>query len=150
MKKTLHFETLIDALKETVWDIMLQSPTYEVWTSEFCEGSHFEGSWDEGAELRFLDPNGNGMISVIKENIPYEFISIKHIGIINDGMADSDSEQARQWAPAYENYRFSDEGGITALHVDMEVTPDFEQMMVDTWPRALEKLKTLCEAGART
>ena len=150
MKKTLHFETLIDAPKETVWDIMLQSPTYEVWTSEFCEGSHFEGSWDEGAELRFLDPNGNGMISVIKENIPYEFISIKHIGIINDGMADSDSEQARQWAPAYENYRFSDEGGITALHVDMEVTPDFEQMMTDTWPRALEKLKTLCEAGART
>ena len=100
MKKSLHFETLIDAPKETVWDIMLQSPTYEAWTSEFCEGSHFEGSWDEGEEIRFLDPNGNGMISVIEKNVPYEFVSIKHIGVIQNGADDFDSEQARQWALA--------------------------------------------------
>ena len=100
MKKTLHFETLIDAPKETVWDTMLQSPTYEAWTTEFCEGSHFKGSWDEGAEIRFLDPNGNGMISVIEKNVPYEFVSIKHIGVIQNGADDFDSEQARQWALA--------------------------------------------------
>jgi hypothetical protein len=29
----------------------------------------------------------------------------------------------------------------------MEVTPEFEQYMAETWPKALAKLKAICEAG---
>lgn len=149
MKTTLHFESLIDAPKKMVWDTMLNSPTYEAWTSGFCEGSHFEGAWDQGAEIRFLDPNNNGMVSVIEKNVQHEFISIKHIGVVHEGAADFDSEEARAWAPAYENYRFFDVGGKTKVEIDMDITAEYEQMMSDMWPRALQKLKELCESGAR-
>ena len=149
MKTTLHREVLIDAPKKAVWDTMLKSPTYEAWTSGFCEGSHFEGSWDQGAEIRFLDPDNNGMISVIEKNVQYEFVSIKHIGVIHGGVADIDSEEARAWAPAYENYRFSEADGKTKLEIDMDITSEHEQMMSDMWTRALQKLKDLCESGGR-
>ncbi len=58
-----HFDILIQAPRQRVWSTMLESPTYEQWTSAFCEGSHYKGSWDEGATIRFFDPAGNGMVS---------------------------------------------------------------------------------------
>jgi hypothetical protein len=55
---TQHFDILIQAPRERVWITMLQSPTYEQWTSAFCEGSRFEGSWKQGDAIRFLDAFG--------------------------------------------------------------------------------------------
>jgi len=31
------------------------------------------------------------------------------------------------------------------LTVDLDITTDFEQYMLDTWPQALEALKRMCE-----
>ena len=64
---TQHFDILIDAPPERVWRYMLFSPTYERWTSAFCEGSRYEGGWDTGQTIRFMGPNGDGMVSVIAE-----------------------------------------------------------------------------------
>ena len=61
--KTQHFDILIHAPPKQVWATMLQSPTYERWTTAFCEGSRFEGSWDEGQTIRFLNPQGLGMVA---------------------------------------------------------------------------------------
>lgn len=88
------------------------------------------------------------MTSVIAENRPHEFLSIRHLGIIKDGVEDTESEEARSWAPAFENYTFSASGTSTELAVDMDVTPEFEEYMVETWPKALAKLKAISEAGA--
>ncbi|MGE0350581.1 SRPBCC family protein [Hydrogenophaga sp.] len=143
--KTQHFEILIQAPRERVWTTMLQSPTYEQWTAAFCEGSRFEGSWNAGQAIRFLDPAGNGMVSEIAEHRPAEFVSIRHLGFIENGREDTTSEAVRAWAPCYENYRFSDEGGGTRLSVDSDVFGDYEDMMARTWPLALERLKALCE-----
>ena len=64
--KKLVFTTFIDAPRETVWDRMLAPATYERWTAAFAEGSRFEGSWAEGARIRFLGPDGSGgMVSMI-------------------------------------------------------------------------------------
>src|SRR5512139_171887 len=98
--KTLHFSTVINAPREQVWDDMLGAETFGAWTAEFAEGSYFEGGWDEGQKIRFLVPDGRGMTSMIVENRPYEFISIKHLGIIKDGTDDTESDAARNWAPA--------------------------------------------------
>jgi hypothetical protein len=146
--KTLHFSTVINAPREQVWDVMLGADTFKAWTVEFAEGSYFEGSWDEGQKIRFLIPDGSGMVSMITQNRPYEFISIKHLGIIKDGIDDTESDAARSWAPAYENYTFSDVGASTELKVDVDAPPDFEAFMEDAWPRALAKLKALCEERA--
>lgn len=101
--KTLHFTTLIHASREAVWNVMFAPETYKIWTAEFSEGSYFEGSWAKGERIRFLSPDGCGMTSVIAENRPHEFLSIRHLGIIKDGVEDTESEEARSWAPAYEN-----------------------------------------------
>jgi uncharacterized protein YndB with AHSA1/START domain len=146
VKKKLHFETTIDAPRRDVWDVMLAPETFREWTSGFMEGSYYKGSWEKGQEIRFLAPDGSGMMAVIADNRPYEFVSIKHIGFIEKGVEDTESEAVRSWAPAYENYTLSDSGGSTKVEVEMDVTAEFEQHMAEAWPKALEKLKEISEA----
>ena len=145
--KTLHCSIVIHAPRRRVWDIMLGPETFKAWTSAFAEGSYFEGSWDAGRKVRFLIPDGSGMTSMIAENRPYEFVSIRHLGVVKDGIDDTESEVARNWAPACENYTFTDLGASTKLKVDVESPPDFEASMADAWSLALAKLKALCEGG---
>jgi uncharacterized protein YndB with AHSA1/START domain len=146
--KKLHFAITIDAKREAVWDAMLAPETYKVWTAEFFEGSYFEGSWNQGERIRFLAPDGGGLSSIIAENRPYEFISIKHLGQIKDGVEDTDSEEVRSWAPSFEDYSFSEVGSSTEVKVAIDVTPDVEEYMAKTWPKALAKLKAICESSA--
>ncbi|HSK10558.1 MAG TPA: hypothetical protein VK911_13345 [Vicinamibacterales bacterium] len=143
--KTLHFATTIHAARETVWETMLGPDTFKLWAAEFAEGSYFEGSWAEGERIRFLAPDGSGVTSVIAENRPHEFLSIKHLGFIKGGVEDTDSEEVRSWAPSFENYLLSDAGSSTGLQVDIDVTPEFEEYMTKTWPKALATLKVICE-----
>lgn len=145
--KTLEFSVVIDADRETVWNTMLTLDTYEKWTTPFCEGSTYEGSWDEGARIRFLAPGGHGMVSVIAENRPFEFVSIKHLGEIKNGVEDTESEEVRNWAPAFENYHFTDLGGSTEVKVVMDTLPGYEAFMNNAWPKAFALLKSLSEAA---
>jgi uncharacterized protein YndB with AHSA1/START domain len=144
--KRRHFSTIINATREAVWQVMLAPDTYRLWTAEFADGSYFEGSWAKGERIRFLAPNGEGMTSVIAENRPHEFLSIKHVGFIKNGIEDTESEEVRRWAPAFENYSFSDVGQGTEVKVEMDVTPEYEEYFVNTWPKALSRLKNICEA----
>jgi hypothetical protein len=146
--KTMHFSTFIQAGRPAVWHAMLAPDSYRRWTAPFAEGSYYEGSWDQGATIRFLAPDGGGMISVIAENRPNEFLSIKHIGQIKDGREDFDSDEVRSWAPAFENYTLKDAGASTELKVDLQVAEDFEDVMASTWPKALQELKKLCETSS--
>ena len=143
--KKLHFSQEIHAPRSRVWQTMLDADTYRDWTAPFCEGSHYEGSWNEGDRIRFLAPNGSGMTAVIAQSREPEFLSIKHVGEVADGIEDTSSERVRAWAPAFENYTFNAKDGGTEVEVDLDVTPEYEQYMRDTWPKALAKLKNLCE-----
>jgi hypothetical protein len=145
MTKTLTFEIAIRAPRARVWDIMLDPETYKAWTSAFCEGSYFVGSWDEGAKIQFLSPSGDGMTAVIAENRPHEFVSIRHLGVIEKGVEDTSSAKVRAWAPAYENYRFSDLPDGCRLTVAVDTVAEYEQYMRDTFPKALALLKDLAE-----
>jgi uncharacterized protein YndB with AHSA1/START domain len=146
--KTLHFSIDIRASRQTVWDTMLGRESYRLWTAEFAEGSYYEGSWEQGARVRFLVPSGHGMVAVIAEHRPQEFLSIKHLGYVRDGVEDTDSEMVRSWAPAFENYSLSYAGLSTHLAIDIDVTPEFEEYMTTVWPKALARLKRLCEDAA--
>ena len=143
--KTLHFDILIRAPREHVWRSTLFSPTYERWTATFCEGSRYEGSWDAGSTIRFCAPSGDGMVAEIAEHRPAEFVSIRHLGMVNDGVADTTSETVRAWAPCFENYTFTDEAGGTRVRVDVDVFGTYEDWMNQTWPKALQALKAICE-----
>ena len=146
MKTTLHFTESIRAPRTRVWDTMLAPETYKLWTAAFGEGSTFEGSWAAGEKIRFLGPGGDGgMTSEIAENRPGEFLSIRHLGEIQGGVEITDSDAVRAWAPAYENYRFSETPEGALLEVSVEVAPEWETFMRETFPKALQRLKALCE-----
>ena len=146
---TLRFTSRFRAPRERVWNTLFDADTYPLWTRAFCEGSRFEGSWEEGAGIRFLGPDGSGMLSRIAASRPPEFLSIEHLGEIRAGVEDTTSEAGRAWAPAYENYTFADVPGGTEVRVSIEVVSEWEGFMLETFPKALRKLKSLCE-GSRS
>jgi hypothetical protein len=146
----LHFSILINAPKDKVWHSMLDDKPYREWTKAFNEGSYYKGSWEKGSKILFLGPDPNtgeegGMVSRIAENKPYEFISIEHLGIVQNGVEDTTSEVARKWAPAFENYTFNDKDGATEVLVDIDIEDEHAQMFNEMWPEALRKLKELAE-----
>ena len=146
MKKTLTFSVAIAAPRPVVWETMLEPEGYKAWTAAFYPGSHYKGSWEKGSSIRFLAPNGDGMISEIADNKRHEFISIRHLGEVSGGVDDTTSEKVRAWAPAYENYTFVDANGGTEVSVSVETVPDYVEYMNTTYPKALQTLKDLCEA----
>lgn len=151
--KQVHYEIFIDAPVKTVWHTMLDDDTYRAWTSVFDPTSRFEGSWEEGSEIHFLGSGpdgtgGGGMASRIAAHRPYEFISIEHIGIINNGVVDTTSEEVKKWAPAFENYTFTEVDGGTELAIDMDLDEEHEAMFGELWPKALQRLKELAEGRA--
>ena len=87
------------------------------------------------------------MVATIAVLKPLELISIKHLGFIVNGQDDFSSDNVTSWAPAYENYHFRQQNGATELRIEQDITPEYEQYMQDTWPKALAKLKQLCEQG---
>ena len=143
--KTLSFTNTIQAPRDRVWATLTGPETYKAWTAAFCEGSHFVGAWDQGARILFLGPSGDGMVAVIAESRPGEFVSIRHLGMIEHRVEDTTSDQVRAWAPAHENYRLDEVPGGCRLTVTVDTLPAHEAFMLETFPKALELLKGLCE-----
>jgi len=145
----LNFSIVINASKEKVWNTMLEDKTYRIWTEVFSKGSHFIGDWSKGSKILFLGPNENGimrgMVSRIKEYRKHEYISIEHLGMVQDGKEDTTSDEVKQWVGLLENYTFKDFNGKTELVIDMDMNDDYIDMFNDMWPKALQKLKILAE-----
>jgi hypothetical protein len=139
------FETTINATPQKVWNIIWNDVTYRQWTSVFAEGSSAETDWKTGSKVLFLDGKGNGMISTIAENRAPEFMSIRHLGVLKNGVEDTESEEVKKWAGSMENYELSTLDGKTQLKVTMDIAEDYKDYFEKTWPLALEKLKDLSE-----
>lgn len=149
--QTINFSIHINAPREIVWNTMLEDSTYRLWTRVFSEGSRYVGSWDEGAEIRFLgsDEAGNpvdeGVYSRIKKNIPHEYISIEHIGMIKNGVIDTTSDEVKKWVPSFENYTFTSDETGTMVSVSVDTTDEYVEMFNGVWPKALDILKAIAE-----
>ena len=129
---------------------MLDDKPYREWTAAFNPGSYYKGDWSKGSKILFLGPDPKtgeegGMVSRIAENKPYEFISIEHLGIVKNGVEDTTSEEARKWAPAFENYTFKEKGGATEVLVEIDIEDENKKMFEEMWPKALQKLKEIAE-----
>lgn len=150
MNEKLHFEVVINAPVQKVWDTMLNLETYKQWTKVFEPTSYYEGSWEKGSKMRFLGKGESGMLSEIAENIPQKFISIRHLGLVTNGVEDTISEEAKKWSQGTENYTFVEQGLQTLLKIDLEFKSESIKEMSDVfndmWPKALKVLKQLCEA----
>lgn len=146
----LRQNVFINASRARVWDVMLADDTYREWTSAFHPGSYYKGDWSEGSKILFLGPGDDGggeggMVSRIRENRPHEFISVEHLGIVHNGVEDTESDEAKAWAPAHENYTFADSNGGTELTIEMDIQSEQKENFEKLWADALARLKMIAE-----
>ena len=157
----LQFKVSINAPVAKVYDLMLgigSKSTYEQWTALFSPTSTYEGSWDKGSKILFVgvDDKGEkgGMVSRIAENIPNQFVSIQHYGLLKADKEITEGPEVEKWANGFENYTFEENNarpddpvgrGATTVTVDLDTTEDFLDYMNEAFPKALDKLKELCE-----
>jgi uncharacterized protein YndB with AHSA1/START domain len=145
----VHYEIGINAPVETVYRTMLDKQHYQEWTSAFNPTSRYEGSWEQGSKIRFIgsDENGKtgGMVSRISENVPNKKITIVHLGILDGDNEITSGPDVEGWAGAKEEYTFTKNGNHTRLLVDMDANKEFMAYFEETWPKALERLKAICE-----
>jgi uncharacterized protein YndB with AHSA1/START domain len=143
----LTFSTIINASREKVWNTMLGKETYQEWTVPFHEGSTYEGSWEEGSEIKFIAPSEDGsvagMYAVVAANQQHEFISIHHLGEFKNEV--KTPWLAVEGQEGYENYTFKDLNNGTEVIVELMVPEEWKDMFNDMWPRALVKLKEVSE-----
>lgn len=148
--KKIHLSTLINVPAKKLWDVMLSEETYKEWTSEFHGGSSFKGNWGKGSTMLFVGPSEDGkgeggIASTVKENRPYEFLSLETAGFIQNGIIDSSSDAAKEWIGGIESYTFNEKDGGTELIIESEVAEDMFEEMESSWKRALAKLKEIAE-----
>ncbi|NBR16055.1 MAG: SRPBCC domain-containing protein, partial [Crocinitomicaceae bacterium] len=74
------------------------------------------------------------------------FVSIHHYGLLQAGIEITEGPEVEKWANGYENYTFEEYNGTTTVTVDLDLTEDFSDYMNETYPKALGKLKEICES----
>ncbi len=155
MLDKLQFKVRINAPVAKVYDCMLglsDKSNYEGWTAMFNPTSTYEGNWNKGSKMLFVgtDEHGEkgGMVSEIADNIPNRFVSIRHKGMLVGGNEITEGPDVEKWAGGLENYSFEEKTGVTEVTVELDITPDFADYMNETYPKALDKLKEVCEQQA--
>ena len=150
--KKLQLKVSINAPVPKIYDFMLginNKSTYEQWTSLFNPTSSYEGSWDKGSKILFIgvDEKGEkgGMVSRIAENIPNQFVSIQHYGLLKADKEITEGPEVEKWANGFENYTFEESNETTTVIVDLDTIEDFLAYMNQAYPKALDKLKEICE-----
>ncbi|TXI92155.1 MAG: SRPBCC domain-containing protein [Neisseriales bacterium] len=144
----LQFKVEINAPVAKVYNLMLgldNKQSYEEWTAAFNPTSTYEGSWLKGSKILFIgtaeDGKRGGMVAEIAENIPNQFVSIHHRGIL-----DGDQEIAIEaWASGFENYIFEELGNSSLVTIDADMPEEYLDYMNEVWPKALARLKELAE-----
>lgn len=148
--KKIQQSIVIQAPREFVWAAIINDKKYRLWTSAFNPTSHFAGGWQKGDKIRFIgtDDQGRqlGMAAEIAASDHLKFISIHILGLVSGDEVDYDSEDARQWAPSYENYHFESlTDQTTKFSVDVDTNDAYYDDMAKSWTLALQKLKEVCE-----
>lgn len=150
--KKLKYTIDIKASIEKVYNIMLglnNIKNYEEWTAAFNPTSTYKGNWQKGSKMLFIgtseDGKRGGMVSEIEENIPNKFVSIRHYGLVQEDKEITTGPEVESWAGSHENYSYEENNGITTVTVEVDVAKDFIDYYNTTCPKALEKLKEMCE-----
>jgi uncharacterized protein YndB with AHSA1/START domain len=137
---TLKFEEVIEASPDKVWKVLWDDETYRQWTAVFAVGSYAESDWIEGSDIRFLNPEGSGMLSVIEKRVENQLMVFKHLkDIVNGELKDT------TWSGATESYELISEEGETRLIVELQSTEGPLAYFKETFPKALVIVKELSQ-----
>ena len=144
-----QYETILNASKEQVWDILWGSETYPKWTAAFSEGSKVETDWKEGGKVLFLNGDNEGMVSRIEEKKENQKMVFRHLGIVDkNGNEDRESQKIKDWQGAEEIYTLTGIDGKTKLTVEMDMSDEHKEFFDKTWPKVFQDLKNLIKDRA--
>jgi len=143
--ETLSYEIIINASKQRIWDILWGEKTYGEWTQFFCPGSVLRSDWKVNGKTYFLDESGDGMVSTIESLEEPDQIVFKHLGIVNEGVEDTQSKGISEWSGAYEKYILIDFDGKTKLHAELQTGKEYRDHMNKGFEMGFEMVKKLAE-----
>lgn len=136
----------VDAPPERVWEVLTGDATYRRWTAAFAEGSYAETDWLEGSSVRFLGPDGTGLLGRVVASRRPELLDVEYTGVVGGGHDDTGSDEARLWSGTHETYRLTEVGGGTHLSISAPMADPWYDDMVVAWDQALAVVKELAEA----
>jgi uncharacterized protein YndB with AHSA1/START domain len=147
--KKIHFEIIISAKPEKVWNAIVTDAHDREWTKEFNPRSRFEGGWEKGEIIKFIGENEKGevegMTAEITGSRPPSFISIRHLGYIHRNTIATTSNGVKKWAPAYENYTLTPTNRGTRFEINADTEDQFLDIFNAMWPKALKRLKHIAK-----
>ncbi|MBE2281772.1 MAG: SRPBCC domain-containing protein [Ignavibacteriaceae bacterium] len=144
--KKIQISHKINAPKSKVWQMMLEKEPYSIWTFDFDPGSRYEGELSQGSEIKFLAHNGAGLLGYI-DKFEYErFISFRFKGEIVNGKEILGFPENSNWTESYENYKFSEENGVTVVEIECLAPEEHYEFMSQMWGSAIKRLEQICVA----
>ena len=138
--KFLEFEIQINATPEKVWETLLTQDSYKKWASAMNEGTYFEGNWEVGSIMKFLDPQNNGMYNLVTENIRFKVLGMKHLGWILKGEL-----SPQNWEDSTLNYILEPSENGTLLKGTVNSLDEFVEFFNSKYPQNFEHIKRLAE-----
>lgn len=138
--KFLEFEIQINATPEKVWETLFTQDSYKKWASAMNEGTYFEGNWEVGSIMKFLDPQNNGMYNLVTENIRFKVLGMKHLGWILKGEL-----SPQNWEDSTLNYILEPSENGTLLKGTVNSLDEFVEFFNSKYPQNFEHIKRLAE-----
>ncbi|MBU4538078.1 MAG: SRPBCC domain-containing protein [Weeksellaceae bacterium] len=139
--KLLEFTKQINATPEKVWEVLFTQDGYKKWSSAMNEGTYFEGNWEEGSIMRFLDPKNNGMYNLVEKNVPNQVLKMKHLGWILDGEL-----SPQGWEDSTIHYVLEPNENGTLLTAQVNSLDEFVDFFNTKYPQNFENIKKLSES----
>lgn len=138
--KFLEFEIQINATPEKVWETLFTQDSYKKWASAMNEGTYFEGNWEVGSIMKFLDPQNNGIYNLVTENIRFKVLGMKHLGWILKGEL-----SPQNWEDSTLNYILEPSENGTLLKGTVNSLDEFVEFFNSKYPQNFEHIKRLAE-----
>ena len=138
--KLLEYTIQINATPEKVWEVLFTQDNYKKWASAMNEGTYFEGTWEEGSIMKFLDPKNNGMYNLVEKNIPNKQLSMKHLGWILEGVL-----TPQNWEDSTLDYMLEPNENGTLLIGKVNSLDEFVDFFNSKYPKNFENIKNLAE-----
>lgn len=143
--ETLSYEIVINAPLQKVWDILWSPETYSEWTQYFSAGSKMKSDWKVGGKTYFVNDKDEGMVSTIDSLDEPNQVVFKHLGMIHNGVEDTQSKEVMEWSGSFEKYFLIDLDGKTKLHVELQTAKEWEDHMNTGFTKGFEVVKNLAE-----
>lgn len=140
--KQMHFEIVIHASKEKIWEVLWEDNTLRQWAGIVDPGTYMLGKLEEGKTVQFNSEQGYGVTSFVEKLTPNEYVLLKHKADTEDF---GDSGREDQWTGGDESYTLDDTDGVTRLILELDVPEELEEIMNTSYPKALNKVKELSE-----